>query len=130
MANLKAKDADSSEKYLKSLGEGTEQEPFIIEHYDSAVFNKLIAIADKLDRVKAYFNELLFGGVYKRILAADDLIITNYYLDEATPDRRIDRIEYGSLSTYANAVETYTYGGSSGNYYVVSVSRIAYEESG
>jgi hypothetical protein len=48
MGNLKAKDADNTNKFLKATGDGSELNPFIVEHLDSSVLTKLEEIRNKI----------------------------------------------------------------------------------
>lgn len=48
MVNLKAKDADNTNKFLKASGDGSEGSPYIVEHFDAAVLNKLIELLVEL----------------------------------------------------------------------------------
>lgn len=58
MANLKAKDADSIAKFIKSSGAGTETDPLIVEHLDSATVAKLEFISNQLSTISDYTNSL------------------------------------------------------------------------
>ena len=65
------------------------------------------------------------GGVTKSNLEklkteANDLIVLFTWLDAGTADQRIDNIEYRSAALALMVIDTYTYGGGSGTYYVTS----------
>ena len=65
------------------------------------------------------------GGVIKSNLEklkteANDLIVLFTWLDAGTADQRIDNIEYRSAALGLIVIDTYTYSGGSGTYYVTS----------
>ena len=51
---------------------------------------------------------------------ANDLIILYTWLGAGTADQRIDNIEYRSAALALMVIDTYTYGGGAGTYYVTS----------
>lgn len=55
MGNLKAKDADSVTKYLKASGIGTDEDPYIVEHSNSAAISKL---QDSITQLAAIAQQL------------------------------------------------------------------------
>lgn len=121
MANLKAKDADSNNKFIKAIGEGTDTDPFVIEHSDSAVLQQIQSIFAYIQAIHNYLQ--INPNIYQKVLNSSDLVETKYYLDSSTSDRRIDKIEYSSQLNNYKITETYFYEGSIGDYYLVSIVR-------
>lgn len=56
--NLKALDADSTTKYLKAGGEGTELDPLVVEHSDSTAHQLLTSIQEKVVEIAVYTDSL------------------------------------------------------------------------
>lgn len=121
MANLKAKDADSSDKFIKATGQGTDADPLVIEHSDSKVAQlaqNIIAYVQSIDNVLRTNK-----SIYEKVLNSSDLIQTRNYLDADTSNRRISKIEYSSQISNYKIVETYNYEGSANGYYLISITR-------
>ncbi|MGL5878247.1 MAG: hypothetical protein ACRC2V_10780 [Xenococcaceae cyanobacterium] len=100
MSNLKAKDADSNNKYIKAFGAGTDTDPFVIEHSDSAVLTKL-------DNLSTTANQLVQIARLEQI--SDALAQIKTYTDGlealiSTLNNYINGLE--TLLTTANSTQT------------------------
>lgn len=63
------------------------------------------------------------ASAYERVINAPDLLQTYTYLSSGTSDERINTITYTSTSRGLTLRDTYTYGGSAGNYRVNTIAR-------
>jgi hypothetical protein len=60
---------------------------------------------------------------WSKLQNADDLQLQYSFLDPSTPDQRVNTITYTSANLGISAVETFTYSGGSGNYYIDTITR-------
>lgn len=63
------------------------------------------------------------SSLYDRVISASDAVKTFNYLDAGTADERIITIIYSSASLNTAFTDTYTYGGSPGNYRITKIVR-------
>ena len=83
---------------------------------DASAANQVLEIAE----LTTIVQNTTKSNLEKLKTEANDLIILYTWLDAATADQRIDNIEYRSAALGLIVIDTYTYGGGSGTYYVTS----------
>tara|TARA_R110001592_G_scaffold63800_1_gene195722 strand:+ start:482 stop:745 length:264 start_codon:yes stop_codon:yes gene_type:complete len=82
-------------------------------------FDKLSAIDTNTRFTR---NNTKLSDHQKLVNQANDLVTNFTYLDaSSSTDRRVSTIVYSSSSLNITATETFTYSGSSGNYYVTQI---------
>jgi hypothetical protein len=69
-------------------------------------------------------NTTLGANNAQAVLNAPDLAIAYTYFDQGTANQRINTATYTSASVGYRVVDTYVYGGTVPNFYVVSTSRV------
>jgi hypothetical protein len=65
------------------------------------------------------------GTNWEKLQSAPDLAQSFTYLSAGTADERVQTVTYSSTTLGISIVETYTYGGSEGNYRVTGITRAA-----
>jgi len=83
---------------------------------DATAANQVLEIAE----LTTISQNTAKGNLEKLKTEANDLIVLYTWLDAATADQRIDNIEYRSATLGIIVIDTYTYGGGAGTYYVTS----------
>ena len=83
---------------------------------DATAANQVLEIAE----LTTIVQNTTKSNLEKLKTEANDLIVLYTWLGAGTADQRIDNIEYRSAALGLIVIDTYTYGGGAGTYYVTS----------